>query len=38
MAILRNYFEWAKGEFDLARIHERPEALTGARVLDLSVI
>ncbi len=38
MAIPRDYFEWAAREFDPARIHEKPEALEGIRVLDLSVI
>ena len=38
MAIPRDYFEWAAREFDPARIHEKPEALKGIRVLDLSVI
>jgi crotonobetainyl-CoA:carnitine CoA-transferase CaiB-like acyl-CoA transferase len=38
MAIPRRYFEWAAREFDPARIHEKPEALKGIRVLDLSVI
>ncbi len=38
MAIRKDYFEWAAREFDPARIHEKPEALRGIRVLDLSVI
>ncbi len=38
MAIPKDYFEWAAREFDPARIHEKPEALHGIRVLDLSVI
>ncbi len=38
MAIPRDYFEWAAREFDPTRIHEKPEALKGIRVLDLSVI
>ena len=38
MAIRKNYFEWAAREFNPARIHEKPEALRGIRVLDLSVI
>ncbi len=38
MAIPKDYFEWAAREFDPARIHEKPEALRGIRVLDLSVI
>lgn len=32
------YFEWAARLFDPARTHEKPEALRGIRVLDLSVI
>src|SRR5437867_6702450 len=38
MAIPRDYFQWAAREFDPTRIHEKPEALKGIRVLDLSVI
>ncbi len=38
MAIPKDYFAWAAREFDSARIHEKPEALRGIRVLDLSVI
>src|ERR1700675_3869982 len=38
MAIPRGYFEWAAKLFDPTRIHEKPEALRGIRVLDLSVI
>ena len=33
-----SYFKWAAQLFDPARIHEKPEALQGIRVLDLSVI
>src|SRR3972149_5181010 len=33
-----SYFKWAAQLFDAARIHEKPEALHGIRVLDLSVI
>ncbi len=33
-----SYFKWAAQLFDPARIHEKPEALHGIRVLDLSVI
>jgi crotonobetainyl-CoA:carnitine CoA-transferase CaiB-like acyl-CoA transferase len=33
-----SYFEWAAALFDPARVHEKPEALRGIRVLDLSVI
>src|SRR5437867_7679514 len=32
------YFEWARRLFDLTRLAEKPEALAGLRVLDLSVI
>jgi crotonobetainyl-CoA:carnitine CoA-transferase CaiB-like acyl-CoA transferase len=32
------YFQWAERLFDLARASEKPEALAGLRVLDLSVI
>ena len=38
MAIPKDYFEWAAKLFDPTRIHEKPEALRGIRVLDLSVI
>jgi len=38
MAIRKDYFEWAAKLFDPTRIHEKPEALRGIRVLDLSVI
>jgi crotonobetainyl-CoA:carnitine CoA-transferase CaiB-like acyl-CoA transferase len=38
MAIPKDYFAWAAREFDPTRIHEKPEALRGIRVLDLSVI
>ncbi|HET7876673.1 MAG TPA: CoA transferase [Methylomirabilota bacterium] len=38
MAIPKAYFDWAAREFDPARIPEKPEALHGIRVLDLSVI
>ncbi len=34
----REYFAWAERLFDLARAAEKPEALAGVRVLDLSVI
>ncbi len=30
------YFQWAARLFDAARIPEKPEALRGTRVLDLS--
>lgn len=33
-----DYFRWAQALFDPARVHEKPEALRGIRVLDLSVI
>ncbi len=33
-----SYFDWAQRLFDPARIHEKPEALRGIRVLDLSVL
>ncbi len=33
-----SYFKWAARLFDSSRIHEKPEALQGIRVLDLSVI
>ncbi|MFQ5898894.1 MAG: CaiB/BaiF CoA transferase family protein [Candidatus Methylomirabilia bacterium] len=32
------YFDWAARLFDPARVHEKPEALRGVRVLDLSVL
>lgn len=32
------YFDWAAGLFDPARIAEKPEALRGIRVLDLTVL
>jgi crotonobetainyl-CoA:carnitine CoA-transferase CaiB-like acyl-CoA transferase len=32
------YLDWAARLFDPARLHEKPEALRGLRVLDLSVI
>ena len=38
MTIPKDYFDWAARLFDPARIHEKPEALAGIRVLDLSVI
>lgn len=38
MAIPKDYFEWAAKLFDPTRIHEKPEALRGIRVLDLSVL
>jgi crotonobetainyl-CoA:carnitine CoA-transferase CaiB-like acyl-CoA transferase len=38
VAIPKDYFEWAAKLFDPTRIHEKPEALRGIRVLDLSVI
>jgi crotonobetainyl-CoA:carnitine CoA-transferase CaiB-like acyl-CoA transferase len=38
MAIPKDYFAWAARQFDPAHIHEKPEALRGIRVLDLSVI
>lgn len=33
-----DYFRWTAELFDLARVHFKPEALRGIRVLDLSVI
>lgn len=33
-----SYFKWAAKLFDPARIHEKPEALHGIRVLDLSML
>jgi crotonobetainyl-CoA:carnitine CoA-transferase CaiB-like acyl-CoA transferase len=38
MANPRDYFRWAAKLFDPSRLHEKPEALAGIRVLDLSVI
>jgi len=38
MTIPKDCFEWAAKLFDPTRIHEKPEALRGIRVLDLSVI
>ncbi|MBI5628085.1 MAG: CoA transferase, partial [Candidatus Rokubacteria bacterium] len=38
MTIPKDYFDWAAKLFDPSRIHEKPEALAGIRVLDLSVI
>ncbi len=34
----QNYFRWAQALFDPARIHAKPEALQGIRVLDLTVL
>jgi crotonobetainyl-CoA:carnitine CoA-transferase CaiB-like acyl-CoA transferase len=33
---VRDYFEWAKSLTDPAKVHEKPEALEGIRVLDIS--
>ena len=33
-----NYFEWVEELFDSEKIFERPEALEGVRVLDLTVV
>jgi len=33
-----SYFDWVRTLFDPARIHEKPEALRGIRVLDLSML
>jgi len=38
VAIPKDYVEWAAKLFDPTRIHEKPEALRGIRVLGLSVI
>lgn len=38
MKVSGDYFEWAADLFDRSRLHEKPEALRGIRVLDLSVI
>jgi len=38
MTVSGEYFHWAARLFDPARIHEKPEALRGIRVLDLSVL
>ncbi len=38
MTLGNAYFQWAARLFDPARIPEKPEALRGIRVLDLSVI
>ena len=38
VAVPKDYVEWAAKLFDPTRIHEKPEALRGIRVLDLSVI
>jgi len=38
MKIPDSFFQWAAQLFDPARIHAKPEALHGIRVLDLSVI
>ncbi|MBI4610458.1 MAG: CoA transferase [Candidatus Rokubacteria bacterium] len=38
MKVHDSYFQWAARLFDPAWIHEKPEALRGIRVLDLSVI
>lgn len=35
---MSDYFAWTAEAFDLARLHAKPEALRGVRVLDLSVI
>ncbi len=38
MAAVEDYFAWTAQLFDPERIHEKPEALHGLRVLDLSVL
>ncbi len=32
------YFDWTAETFDLARVHEKPEALRGIRVLELTTL
>jgi len=36
--VTESYFDWAGRLFDPARLHTKPEALRGIRVLDISVI